>query len=280
MLSGSTPGSELAGHSATMTSLAVAPVVMADTVVVHALFELRYAGRAEMLPPGLHPTNPPTATVVAWQVNASPWGTFSTAFVRIGCRSGVRPRGLSTRMVVDSPEAAAALASGWGFPTTVAEVDIDRRYDATTLKVVIDGAVVLDLVATGGTPLSRPDFQLTDTLNLAHTPNGLRLVQTENTVDLDEVERLAARVISFDASWWGQPRLDPYHPVAAVAGRGAVRLPALRYLCRPDELAFTGTETVPHDPGTETVPHDPGTETVPHDPGTETVPHDPGRSHA
>ncbi len=269
MLSGSTPADELASLAPTMPSLSVDPAELEGTVV-HALFELRYAGRTEMLPPGLHPTNPPTATVMAWQATASPWGAFGAVLVRIACRSGVRPRGLSTRMAVDSAGAAEALAAGWGFPATVADVRIDRRYAATTVSVYAGGAVALDLVAAGGTPLAPADFQVTDTLNLAHTLRGLRLVQTENTVDLVEVERLTARLNTFDADWWGQPLLDPYHPVAAVAGDGVVRLPSLRYLCRPDELAFTGTESVPPVTGTESVP--PVT-------GTESVPPDPGRSH-
>jgi len=36
----------------------------------------------------------------------------------------------------------------------------------------------------------------------------------------------------------------PSHPVSASFTTAAVTLPALRYVCRPDVLAFVGTERV------------------------------------
>ncbi len=244
MLSGTTPAADLAEHAATMPDFDAPPAELGSATFVQALFELRYATRTEMLPPGLHPTNPPTASVLAWKVGESPWGSFSLAMIRIGCRSGVRPRGLTIRCVVTTTEAARALARGWGFPTVVGGVCVDRRYDSTAVAVTIEGAPVLAVESAAHAPLAPGDVQISETVNLAHTPRGLRLVQAEADVRLVEVERISPRVAALDASAWGQPRLDPYRRVAGVVGSGSITLRPLRYVCRPDELAFTGTEPI------------------------------------
>ena len=68
---------------------------------MHAAFELPYASREPLLPPGLHPTTPPLMVLLAWRVADSPWGPFSMAQARISCRSGVRPRGFVAGCIVD-----------------------------------------------------------------------------------------------------------------------------------------------------------------------------------
>src|SRR5207244_1706584 len=54
----------------------VEAVTLEGFEVVQALFELRTAAREAVLPPALHPTNPPTLAVQVWRVGASPWGAF------------------------------------------------------------------------------------------------------------------------------------------------------------------------------------------------------------
>ena len=48
----------------------------------------------------------------------------------------------------------------------------------------------------------------------------------------------------FVAEEWGEERLVPVYPVSASLAQGRLTLPELRFVCRPDELAFTGTEPV------------------------------------
>jgi hypothetical protein len=48
----------------------------------------------------------------------------------------------------------------------------------------------------------------------------------------------------FDAETWGNPLLDPWYAVSASVAVGTATLPPVRYACRPDVLAFEGTETV------------------------------------
>ena len=43
---------------------------------------------------------------------------------------------------------------------------------------------------------------------------------------------------------WGDDRLAPYHVVSASIAVESIAIPAVRFVCRPDELAFSGTEKV------------------------------------
>jgi hypothetical protein len=218
-------------------------VTLGGFEVVQALFELRASAREAVLPPALHPTNPPTLAFQVWRVAGSPWGPFELAQVRVQCRSGLRPRGFVTGAVVDNPDAAAGLAA-WGFAPTTGEVRLRRFYDRTTVEVDVDGAPVLRLSGADPDPLGAHDVSYSSTLNLAETPNGLRLVQLDLDVAPDRVERLHPLLDDFDAEAWGNELLDPWYPVSASVAVGTATLDPVRYVCKPDVLAFEGTETV------------------------------------
>ncbi|MCU1376210.1 MAG: hypothetical protein JWO68_3496 [Actinomycetia bacterium] len=222
----------------------VAPVTLEGFEIVQAMFELRTAGREAVLPPALHPTNPPTLVVQLWRCTTSPWGPFELAQVRVQCRSGLRPRGFVTASVVDNEAAGAGLAAGWGFAPTLGEVRLRRFYDETTAEVDVHRRAVLRLAGAAPEPLGPHDVGWSSTLNLAHTPNGLRLVQLDLDVEPDRVERLRPTLTAFDAAAWGNELLDPWYPVSASIAVGRATLPPVRYCCRPDVLAFEGTETV------------------------------------
>lgn len=211
--------------------------------IVQALFELRASAREAVLPPGLHPTNPPTLVVQAWRCPASPWGPFELAQVRVQCRSGLRPRGFVTGSVITTDEAAGGLAA-WGFAPVRGEVRLRRFYDETVLDVSVGGRPVLALAGRDPEPLGPGDVGWSSTLNLAETPNGLRLVQLDLDVDPERVERLRPALSAFDGEAWGNALLDPWYPVSASVAVGRATLPPVRYCCRPDVLAFEGTETV------------------------------------
>jgi len=217
-----------------MPSFDLAPVAWRDVEVLQAAFEMAYASRDGLLPPALTPTTPPLLIVLAWRVP----GEFTMVQVRVSCRSGVRPRGFVVAAVCDAPSAVDQLAA-WGLPVRLGNVTLKRNYDAVELRG--DG---LHLVAADPDPLSPGDVQYTVTMTLADTPRGSRLVQLEPEYDLERVERVRPRLLSFDAGAWGEPRLTPRHPVSATIAVGAVTLPKPRFVCRPDISAFEGTETL------------------------------------
>lgn len=244
MLVGTAEVAELAERAAVMPSLDAGPVVLEGVESVQATFQMAVSARQSTLPPGLHPTEPAMLVVQVWQVAASPWGSFALAQLRVACRSGVRPRGLVAGCVVDSAAAAEGLAGGFGFPAQVGEVRLDRRYHSVDLAVSVGGWTALVLRALHPDPLAVGDVQHTVTLTLAHTPRGVRLVQVDADHELIRVERVRPTLEHFAAEAWGDAPLAPTSPIAATVAVGDLTIQKLRYLCRPDVLAFEGTETV------------------------------------
>jgi hypothetical protein len=240
MLNGTASLETLAGRAPTMPALDPDPVTFEEVEVLQAGFEMAYASREATLPAGLHPTTPPLMIVLAWRVGDSPWGPFTMAQVRISCRSGVRPRGFIAGCVVDTAEGAEALASRWGFPARVGPVRLDRFYDAA----VLDVGPALKLTGLDPDPLGAGDVQYSVTTTLAHTERGLRLVQVEPEYELRRVERVRPRVDHFDPAAWSPAPLAPRHPLAATIGVGTLSIPRLRFVSRPDVMAFEGTEAL------------------------------------
>ena len=225
----------------TITSWTKEPITLQQVTCFHVVAELRRSSRLQLLPPGLHPTDPPTLSIQAWEVALSPWGPFRVVFTRLSCRSGLRARGLTTAAVTDTDAASEGLASTFGFPCRVGAVRLAVHYDAVELEV--DRS--LQVRAIDPRPLGLDDVQYTGTMNLAHTPNGLRLVQVETEHSPTQVQRLRARISRFEPAGWGDSRLDPYHVVAAtVAAERSIVVPTVRFVCRPDVSAFVGTEKV------------------------------------
>ena len=238
MLSGTAALEDLAAAAPTMTSMDPAPVSFEDAEVLQATFEMAYSARQACLPAGLHPTTPPLMVVLAWRIPGGPWGPFTMAQVRVSCRSGVRPRGFVVGCLADTPAAVEALSTQWGFPCRTGPARLLRGYD----QVSLDAGPAIGLTGLDPDPLSTGDVQYTVTSTLAHTARGLRLVQVEPEYQLRRVERLRPRLDHFAADAWGAPGLAPRHPVTATIGVGTLSLPRLRFVSRPDVLAFEGTE--------------------------------------
>jgi hypothetical protein len=245
MLTGTASVDELVAHAATMTAFDTDALTLPDAEVFQAMFEMRIGGREASLPPGLHPTGAPTFVVQVWRCPESPWGAFSLAQGRVGARSGLRPRGHVQGCVCDNDRAAEALRARWGFPVHPGTVTLRHHYDAVEAAATVDGRVVLAVRGSDPEPLGNDDIAYSSSVALAHTPRGLRLVQIEYDIAVTRAERVRPQLDEFDAAGFGvHPSVQPYHPVSASIALGTIELHRLRYVCRPDELAFTGTESV------------------------------------
>lgn len=244
MLSGTASVEELMTHAATMADFATGPVTLPGAHVFQVMLETAVTGRQTSLPAGLHPTNPPSMVLQAWHCPESPWGAFSLAMGRVQCRSGLRPRGFVQGCVVDNADAATGLSARWGFPARVGTVALDVGYHDTHLAVALGGVAALDVRALDPIPLGNDDVAFSGTLTLAHTPRGPRLVQVDTDLACERAERLVACPPAIDAVAFGlHPSVVVTHPVSASLSRGTLALQPLRYVCRADELAFTGTES-------------------------------------
>ena len=248
MISGTAPVDELAAGAPEIAAFGAEPIRLAGVTGLSLVAELRRGAREAVLPPGLHPIVPPAMSLGAWDVSESPWGAFTAAFVRVVCRSGARARAFCVGSVASTEDAVAGLRSQLGFPARQADVALRRHYDGVDLTVgsaVGNGAgPMLELSALDPDPLSVGDLQHVGSMNLAHTPAGLRLVQVETHHVPSRVERLAARIDAFDAAAWGQPLLDPYWVVSCSVSLEDIEIPAIRFVCDPALPAADGTERV------------------------------------
>ena len=242
MLIGSANVEELAARGPTLESFDAEALALEHTLVVQVGYEIATPHRESMLPPALHPTDPPLVTWLFYRCPASPWGSFAVAQTRIECRSGLRVRGFLVSAVTDNAAAATALAARWGYATRVGRIELHRHYDSLDAAVEIDGRTILDLTVSDPDPLAPADVQYVANMNLARTPRGVRLVQVEARYNVERVERGRPTVRRFDGAAWGEPRLEPVYPVAGSVAVATVTLPRLRFVCRPDVLAFEGTE--------------------------------------
>ena len=221
------------------------PFEMVDVHVLQLIAELPRTARECVLPPGLHPTEPAALSIQAWRVGDSAIGSFTFCHTRLSCRSGVRARGMTTAAVASTTAAAMLLRERFGFPSHVGHVRLDSSYDRCDVTVLLDDTPVLVMNNLDPQPLDANDVQYTSTLNLAHTPNGLRLVQVDADHHTQRLERLTARLTTFDARAWGDSRIDPYFIVTTTLARAeTVTLAPVRFVCRADISAFEGTESI------------------------------------
>jgi len=244
MLVGTASLDVLAAAAPRLEAFAEVAIVLEDVVCLQLTAEMHNGAREAVLPPALHPTIPPTLSLQVWDVGSSPFGAFALALCRVSCRSGVRARGFTTAAVVSTSAAGDLLQGRFGFPCTLGSVSLRRHYDGVDVQVEQGGSTTLAIAALDPDPMGSNDVQYTGTLNLAHTPLGLRLVQVEAEHAASRVERLSARLTAFEPEAWGSPLLDPYFVVSASVALERLTLEPVRFVCKADELAFTGTEAV------------------------------------
>lgn len=244
MLIGTADVEKLAAGAPAIDGWDAEPAVCEGAEVLQVTHEIATPHRQAMLPPGLHPTDPPLVTWLVYRCPVSPWGAFAMAQTRIECRSGLRLRAFLVSAVVDNGAAAEALGRRWGFRTHTGRIELHRYYDSLCAAVTLDAHAILDLVVSDPVPLSAGDVQYAANMNLARTPHGLRLVQVEPRYQIQRVERGRPRVVTFDGAAWGDPRVQPVYPVSASFAVADLTIPRVRFVCRPDVLAFEGTEAV------------------------------------
>jgi hypothetical protein len=248
MLTGTADPNVLAQGAATLTSFGTEPLKLHGVETLQVLYEIDREGADSLLPPGLHPTLPPAVTWLVQRVAESPWGAFAMAQCRIECRSGLRPRGFLRGGVVDQEEAAGELAARWGYALRPGEIRLERAYDRIRAAVVWEGHEILEVGLRDPNPLRSADAYYVASMHLAHTPRGLRLVQVDPEFEVERAERGRPLLGRFEAAAFRCGGLRPSYPVSASFTLATVTLPALRYVCRPDVLAFEGSERVDHQP--------------------------------
>ena len=244
MLIGTADPEALAQAAATLESFGTEPEKLLGVETLQIAWEIEREGTDALLPPALHPTRPPLATWLVQRAPESPWGPFAMAQCRIECRSGLRPRGFLRGGVIDNAEARAALAARWGYALGTGEVRLTRGYDRIGVDVVQAGRSIFAGALQDPMPLRNTDAYYVANIHLTHTPNGLRLVQVDPDYDVERAERGRPLLLRFEPEAWACEGVRPSDPISASFTLATVTLPSLRYVCRPDVIAFVGTERV------------------------------------
>ena len=245
MLRGTADVAALAEAAPTVPAFCAEPIRLGSVTCLQLTAEMRNNARESLLPSGLHPTVPAAFSLQALNVGDSPWGAFALVLLRVSCRSGVRARGFTRSAIVSTADACSGLRESLGFPAEVGEIDFRHGYDGVGLQLAsAGGGLLAQIEAIDPEPMALDDVQYTGTMNLAHTPNGLRLMQVEMNAQPRQVERLTARIKAFDGGALADDRLQPTHVIAASVVTMEAEFPPVRFVCKPEELAFTGTEAV------------------------------------
>lgn len=216
--------------------------------ILQLMYEIDDSAMTTLIPQALHPTIPPTLIFVVTRVPESPVGPFLLAEVRVGCRSGTRPRGFLARGYCDSAQAIEALGQRWGYPLRQAEVTLQKRYDRVGASVTLEGRTILDMALMNPEPISGGDIQYLANLNLARVVrSGVeapRLIQVDPDYVFHTADRGRPRLNAFDADAWELPRANPYHPVSASFAVADITMPNLRYLVDPTKNPLEAVEKI------------------------------------
>ena len=235
-------------HAAEMESLDTEELELPGAEVLQVMFEIDDAWMQRLLPRAFHPTIPPTATFVFWRCPESPAGPFNLAQVRVGCRAGVRPRGLPLAAWCDTQPASEMLRSRWGYNCRPGLVRLKHFYDRVVGTVSVGHRPVLQVSLLDPQAISGGDVQYTANMNLARVRRGgevlPRLVQVDPEFTFRRAERGRPLVDRFerDPSTGG---VVPVYPVSASYTVCDITMPRIRYIVDPDRPAMEATETIP-----------------------------------
>lgn len=243
-LSGTLDIDAIAADAPTIDSFDGEPLTLPKTRMVQSIFEIETATMQDMLPPAAHPTIPPTLYLLVLDCPASDVGPVTMAQVRIGCRTGIWPRNYLVSAVVEQPEAAAALSSGWGYKCLPGSVRLKTYHDVIEITVARDGAVILDTLLKDPRPLAPGDVWYAGNVNLAHTPRGRRLVHVEPVTTVSRADRCMPEMRSFDGAAWGEERIKPVYPVSGSSVVADLEFVRPKQLNVPDVPGLEGGENL------------------------------------
>jgi hypothetical protein len=216
--------------------------------IFQVIYEIDQGATTDLLPPALHPTIPPTVIFTVIRVEESPWGAFTLAESRIGCRSGARPRAFSVRAYCDSQPAIDALREAWGYPVSRGTVHLQQNYDRIRGAVETDEGLILECLLKNPEPLSGNDIQYISTLNLARVQREgsemVRLIQVDPEYVFSKAERGKPQLDAFLAGAWGLAGAEPNYAVSASCTVADITMPTLRYLVDPTKSPLAAVEKV------------------------------------
>jgi hypothetical protein len=206
--------------------------------MLQLVYEIDGPAGEQSIPPALHPSIPPYATLTIARYPESPLGPFRLAYVRVVARVGGRPRGYLVGGFVDSRDIGTELAARWGYRLEVGDVDLQVLTHRITGEVRQGGETVLRLELGNPETISGADVSFLDGLHLVRLSEDGResslLVQVDPEYTFHHAQRGRPRVDSFRAEAFdpdGCLRLTD--PVSGSFARVDTDLPRIRFVIDP-----------------------------------------------
>jgi hypothetical protein len=215
--------------------------------ILNVYYEVKNEPFPSLMPVTLHPVIPSYAMFNVTHYPESPVGPFSIADVRVGCRAGVRPRGLTLKSYVSTEAAAKELANRWGYPTSVADVYLRAFHDRVVGRVKVNGRTILEVEQLDREFISGNDIQYISSMHLCRNKEDSKLVivQLDPEWTFLKAERGRPHLAAFDAhAWNGGDQLIPAWPISASFAVADTTLSPIRYISDPNVDAFKGTTQV------------------------------------
>ncbi len=203
----------------------------------------------ELIPPALHPSIPPYATLSLARFPESPVGPFCLAQVRVIARAGIRPRGYLLGAYTDSEEAAVELRSRWGFTVDKGKIALQVYHHRVEGQVWKAGQTIVEMVLENPETISGSDITYIDSLHLARVEEGGReslvLVQVDPEYVFHLAQRGRPRLVAFRGEAWGAGELLRFtNPIVATFTRCDTDLPRLRFAMDPALPAVQGSRRI------------------------------------
>jgi hypothetical protein len=206
--------------------------------ILHLSFEIVEDPAEWLIPPALHPSIPPYATLSVARYPQSPVGSFALAQVRVVARAGARPRGYLLGAYTDSEKVAAELRARWGFTIELGTLTLDPRHDRIIGRVQRGTETILEMELQAPEQISGSDVIYADSLHLIRMrENGTEkpvLIQVDPEYVFHNAQRGRARLLVLQAgAWGGDNRLRCTSPITATFVRCDTDLPRLRFALDP-----------------------------------------------
>ena len=186
--------------------------------------------RQSLLPPTLSPTTPSILTLQIWRAAGGDLGEFGLAQARISCRAGVRIRTFLLQSVIDGQHAAKVLGPAFGYLSTQGTVAIQLRSDKITAHVQSNNRCVAEGELTNLRSLEPSALQHIENMQLANTPDGVRLVQVEPHITTNSVLRGSPSLSTFDSAFWNIPGRKLKSSVIGASAETKITLVPIRYV--------------------------------------------------
>ncbi len=233
-----------AAHAALMSGFDTDAWELQGAEILQLSYEIAEEPAEWLIPPALHPSIPPYATLSVIQYPDSPVGPFALAQVRVIVRAGIRPRGYLLHAYASTEPAVRELQARWGFTVEPAAVSLQPRHDRVIGKVEREGDTLLEVELENPEHISGADVTYLASLHLTRVQgqDAPVIVQVDPEYVFHAAQRGQPRLITFKFGAWGDSgRLRCTTPIIATMTHCDTDLPPLRFALDPSLPATQGS---------------------------------------